>query len=183
MSAVISPCGLYRYRLERSIGGFLAGPTVAWIMVNPSTADAETDDATIRKVIGFSERLGFGDIVVGNLFAFRATDIRALRTAVDPIGPHGDAYLSTIMRGAEKVIVAWGPCAKLPRWLRSRWTEVAGIAEANSTPLWCLGTAQDGHPLHPLMLGYERRLRLWQRPDRASAPTPSPDPASGEAAA
>lgn len=164
MSAIISPCGLYRYRLERSIGGFLAGPSVAWIMVNPSTADAETDDATIRKVIGFSERLGFGEIVVGNLFAYRATDIQALRTAADPIGPYGGDHLRAIMRGAEKVIVAWGPCAKLPRRLRNRWMEVAGIAEVNRISLWCLGTARDGHPLHPLMLGYDRRLRRWQRP-------------------
>ncbi len=170
MSAIISPCGLYRYRLERSIGGLLAGPTVAWIMVNPSTADAATDDATIRKVVGFSERLGFGHIVVGNLFAFRATDIRALRTAADPIGPYGGDHLRSIMRGAEKVIVAWGPCAKLPRWLRNRWMEVAGIAEANRIQLWCLGTAQDGHPLHPLMLGYDRPLRLWERPSVPALP-------------
>src|SRR3954453_6805455 len=62
MSAIISPGGPYRYRLERSIGGFLAGPTEPWIMVNSSRADFETDDATIRKVIGFSKRLGFGHI-------------------------------------------------------------------------------------------------------------------------
>ncbi|GEP09883.1 DUF1643 domain-containing protein [Methylobacterium gnaphalii] len=165
MSAIISPCGAYRYRLERSIGGLLAGPTFAWIMVNPSTADAEANDHTIRKVIGFSERLGAGHIVVGNLFAYRATDIRALRTAADPIGVDGGDHLRAIMREAKKVIVAWGPCAKLPRWLRNRWMEVAGIAEANGIPLWCLGTAQDGHPLHPLTLGYERSLSIWKRPD------------------
>jgi hypothetical protein len=67
MSAIISDCGLYRYRLERhALSG--AG-SVAWIMVNPSTADATTDDATIRKVIGFSERMGAGWAIVGNKFA------------------------------------------------------------------------------------------------------------------
>ncbi|MEG9524632.1 MAG: DUF1643 domain-containing protein, partial [Hyphomicrobiales bacterium] len=78
---------------------------------------------------------------------------------------YGGEHLRAIMRSAEKVIVAWGPCAKLPRWLRNRWMEVAGIAKANQIPLWCLGTAQDGHPLHPLMLGYGRRLRIWERPE------------------
>ncbi|WP_331314415.1 DUF1643 domain-containing protein [Methylobacterium mesophilicum] len=48
---------MYRYRVERSIGGFLAGRSVVWIMVNPSTADAETDHATTRKVVGSAERL------------------------------------------------------------------------------------------------------------------------------
>lgn len=165
MSAIFSPCGRYRYRLERDLGGLLAGPTVAWIMVNPSTADAEADDPTIRKVIGFSRRLGAGRIVVGNLFAYRATDIRALRMAADAIGPYGGDHMRAIVREADTVIVAWGPRAKLAACLRNRWMEVAGFAEAYRIPLWCLGTAQDGHPLHPLMLGYDRRLSLWQRPD------------------
>jgi len=164
VSAILSPCGLYRYRLERSLGGLLAGPTVAWIMVNPSTADAETDDATIRKVIGFSKRMGAGHVVVGNLFAFRATDIRALRTAADPVGPDGRDHVRVIMRGAATVIVAWGPCAKLPAQLRGRWAEVAKDAKDRGIPLMCLGTAQDGHPLHPLMLGYDRPLVPWSPP-------------------
>lgn len=48
-SAVISECGLYRYRLERH--GLSGAGAVAWIMVNPSTADATTDDPTIKKVM------------------------------------------------------------------------------------------------------------------------------------
>ncbi len=163
MSAIISPCGQYRYRLERDIS-LLPGPSVAWIMVNPSTADATEDDHTIRKVRGFSERFGFGRVIVGNLFAFRATDIRALRTAADPIGVEASSHLRLIMRDAERIIVAWGPLAKLPRHLRTRWHEVRGIAEALRVPLWCLGTAQDGHPLHPLMQPYDRPLTVWESP-------------------
>ncbi|MFG7490124.1 DUF1643 domain-containing protein [Methylorubrum rhodesianum] len=175
MSAIISPCGLYRYRLERDLGGMLAGPTVAWIMVNPSTADATEDDHTIRKVIGFSERLGAGRIVVGNLFAFRATDIRALRTVADPVGPEADDHLRKILFGADRIIVAWGPLAKLPGPLRTRWQRFVEIAGENVRPLRCLGTAMDGHPLHPLTLGYARPLVPWSPP----APTPSTTTARG----
>lgn len=173
MSAIISPCGLYRYRLERDLGGMIAGPTVAWIMVNPSTADAEKDDPTIRKVLGFSRKLGAGRVVVGNLFAFRATDIKALRTAVDPVGIEGGDHMRRIMDEADKVIVAWGPCAKLPKWLRNRWHEVAGYAEARGITLFCIGTAGDGHPLHPLMQGYDRPILPWS-PPCLDTPTPSP---------
>jgi hypothetical protein len=170
VSAILSPCGLYRYRLERDLGGLISGPTVAWIMVNPSTADATADDPTIRKVIGFSQRMGARRIIVGNLFAFRATDIKALRTAADPIGIDGGDHLRRIMREADRVIVAWGPCAKLPKWLRSRWCEVAGIAEAYGIPLFCIGTAGDGHPLHPLMQGYDRPILPWSPPGRSASP-------------
>lgn len=162
MSAVISDCGLYRYRLERHA---LAGAgAVAWIMVNPSTADATQDDATIRKVIGFSERMGAGWAVVGNKFAWRATDVRELKTARDPVGPDNDDHLAQIMRDAAQVIVAWGPLAKLPPHLRRRWYKIAHIAEALGKPLMCFGTANDGHPRHPLMLAYDTPLIPWKRP-------------------
>ncbi|MDV2988532.1 UNVERIFIED_CONTAM: DUF1643 domain-containing protein [Methylobacteriaceae bacterium AG10] len=171
MSAILSPCGLYRYRLERDLGGLLAGPTLAWIMVNPSTADAETDDATIRKVIGFSQRLGAGRLIVGNLFAFRATDIKALRTAADPVGLDADRHLRAIFEAAVRIIVAWGPVAKVPPHLRTRWRRPVEFAHALGRELMCLGTAQDGHPLHPLMLGYDRPLVPWSPPGSPNSPT------------
>lgn len=162
MTAIISPCGLYRYRLERR--GLSGAGAVAWVMVNPSTADAENDDATIRKVIGFTERLGGGWAVVGNKFAYRATDVRELRTARDPKGAENDSHLEQIMRDAPLVIAAWGPLAKLPPHLRRRWRAVCDIADRAGAKLMCLGTAQDGQPRHPLMLAYDTPLTEWRRP-------------------
>ena len=72
MSAVLSPCGDYRYRLEREIAvppGFR--PTVLVIMINPSTADAVEDDHTIRKLKGFAAHYGWTRLMVGTLFAYR----------------------------------------------------------------------------------------------------------------
>lgn len=154
-SAIISDCGTYRYRLERLLG---SGPTVVGVMVNPSTADAEKDDATIRKWLGFASRLGWGRIVIGNLFAYRSTHISGLRAAADPVGPLNDWHLQDMFRGADLIVVAWGASAKLPPSLRHRWRRVpwpSGIA------LQCWGTASDGHPLHPLMLSYNTPLRQW----------------------
>jgi hypothetical protein len=161
-SAVLSSCGLYRYRLERDLGR--DGPTVAILSVNPSTADATIDDQTIRKDMGFGERLGWGRIIKGNKFAWRATDIKVLRTARDPIGPENDTHLEQIMRDADLHIVAWGPLAKLPPLLRRRWRTVAAIADVVGCRLMCWGTAQDGHPRHPLMLAYATPLIEWERP-------------------
>lgn len=169
-SAIISPCGRYRYRLSRALGDI--GPTMAFIMVNPSTADAAQDDPTIRKCIGFAQRHGCGEIIVGNLFAYRATEVTALRKASDPIGPENDRHLSEIMWDADEIVVAWGKSGKVPERLRSRWKDVVRIFDARHPltgerrplPLRCLGTCADGHPKHPLMVSYETPLTDWQVP-------------------
>ena len=160
-SAVLSRCGLFRYRLERLVSD--DGPVAAIIGVNPSTADAFVNDQTIRKDMGFAARLGWSRIIKGNLFAFRATDVRALRDAKDPIGPENDAHLSQIMRDADVIVAAWGPKAKLPPALRNRYRRILTIADSIGKPLMCWGCSQDGSPRHPLMLAYSTPLELWHR--------------------
>ncbi len=153
MSAIISDCGLYRYRLERDGPG--EGST-AIIMVNPSTADAEQDDATIRKLRGFGARHGWGRIIVGNLFAYRATDVRELGKVADPVGPDNDNHLAAMLAEASRVILAWGPVTKQPRGLRGRFRVVLGML--HSVPHSIGAPAKCGHPRHPLMLAYAEPL-------------------------
>lgn len=160
MSAIISADEVYRYRLERTLGS--NGPVAAIFGVNPSTANATTNDQTIRKDIGFGERLGWSRIIKGNKFAFRAKDVKALRTAADPIGPDNNKHLEQIMRDADIHIAAWGPLSKLPPHLRHRWRMIQKIAAHVGCQLMCWGTAQDGHPRHPLMLPYNTPLEVWR---------------------
>lgn len=170
-SAIISDCGLYRYRLERSWNTPSApsyGQTTI-IMVNPSTADATKNDATIRKLLGFGGGR-WANIVVGNLFAYRATDVRELAKVEDPVGPENDEHLRRMIDEAFRLIFAWGPTAKLPRRLRNRWREVDAMArKLGKEPLSIGRPAQDGQPRHPLMLAYSERLTTWLAP---CSPTP-----------
>jgi hypothetical protein len=161
MSAVISDCLKYRYRLERKTGN---GPTLMFVMVNPSTADATTDDQTIRKCIGFATRAGYGRIIVGNKFAFRATDVNELRTARDPIGPENDEHLRAMMREAKTVVVGWGQLAKLPETLRGRWKDIVRLADVAGHELQTIGINADKHPKHPQMTGYAEPIAPWQVP-------------------
>ncbi len=162
MTAIISDCGRYRYRLERDGAG--RGAT-AVIMVNPSTADAEQDDATIRKLRGFGDRNGWGRIIVGNLFAYRATDVRELGRVTDPIGPDNDNHLIQILAECDQVVCAWGPISKQPKLQRNRYLNVLTLIwGAGLTPL-CIGpAAKCGHPKHPLMLGYDLPIAPWMAP-------------------
>lgn len=162
MTAIISPCGAYRYRLERQCAG--PGAT-AIIMVNPSTADAAIDDHTIRKLRGFGDRYRWGKLLVGNLFAYRATDVRELAQAADPIGPENDDHLIRILAEADQVVVAWGPLGKQPRAYRNRYLNVLALIDgAAHDPMSIGAPARCGQPCHPLTLAYARELQPWRKP-------------------
>ncbi len=93
-SAVLSECARYRYRLDRAWERDDHGlGTVTWVMLNPSTADADVDDPTIRRCIGFSKAWGYNALTVVNLFAWRATSPRDLCAVEDPVGPDNEAHL------------------------------------------------------------------------------------------
>jgi hypothetical protein len=159
MTAVISPCGAYRYHLTRVLGG--APGAVVFIGVNPSTADATTDDATVRKWIGFTRRWGVGAMQVGNLFAYRATDVRQLGKVTDPVGPDNDRYLRALVDQATLVVPCWGSQAKLPARARQRIEAVRELLRGCARPVKVLGLTASGDPRHPLFLGYDTTLEDW----------------------
>ena len=164
MTAVISPCKQYRYRLERNF--VQAGPTVAVFMVNPSWADAETDDNTITRLVGFGKRLEWGKLIVGNVFAKRTEDVNQLGHQSQEIESENLIHISQIIRDAQIHIVAWGALGKLPEYLRSKWKLISEIAESEECNLLCFGTVQDGHPRHPGRIGYDASLRPWIEPSK-----------------
>lgn len=149
-TALLSKCGLYRYELRRIWDETL--PLLAWVMLNPSTADATADDHTIRKVVGFTQRFGaYGGIAVANLFAFRATDPAEMKAAADPIGPDNDHHIVRVAFNARDVMIAWGVHGKH----RGRSAVVRGmLGRAPGVSLYHLGTTKHGQPLHPLTLSY-----------------------------
>lgn len=154
--AVISDCGTYRYRLDRHVG---AGDlVVAYFGINPSTADASIDDATVRKWRGFSQRHGAGRFIVGNVFAYRATDVRELRDAVDPVGPDWRQHIEAIVKEADVLVPCWGSSKKVPADLQARLPWVLGALLHAGKPVKCFGLTKDGDPKHPLMLGYDTPL-------------------------
>ena len=151
-TAQLSPCGTFRYRLGRAWGD--ATRPLVFIMLNPSTADADIDDATIRRCVKFAQAHDFSAIDVVNLFAYRATKPEDLRRAGYPIGPDNDLHIADAAFGAGAVCLAWGsnvanlerPQIVLP-YLRSLGIE-----------LQCLRITRSGYPQHPLMLPSSCRL-------------------------
>jgi hypothetical protein len=151
-SAVLSECGTYRYELRRT---WSTGPAVGWIMLNPSTADADTDDATIRKCVRYAKAWGYGGIVVRNLYALRSRDPKALKRHDDPVGPDNYAHLGRAAKDA-LTVCAWGANADAADVQRAVGSLiVAGVR------LHVLALTKDGQPGHPLFLPGHLRPYLW----------------------
>lgn len=146
--AILSDCRTYRYALWRRWD--VSKPDCAFIGLNPSTADERADDPTIRRCIGFARSWGFGGLAMLNLFAYRATDPRALYRVTDPVGPKNNDWIQAVIADAGRVVVAWG--GHNDRAWRVRAGGVLRLLKLASIVPYCLGTTRSGSPRHPLYL-------------------------------
>lgn len=167
VGASLSPCEKYRYHLYRIWNR--TQPALTWVMLNPSTADANIDDATIRRCMGFALNAGFGGIEVYNLFALRSTYPGNLLKNTDPVGPENNSYLERISK-TNTVIAAWGI---IPQGLAKREFEVLQMLIDRD---WkCLGLTLEGFPRHPVRLPYKTEfeklplIEVAQRLSRGAA--------------
>lgn len=161
MSAVMSPCESFRYRLERDVQ--LDGIVIAYFGVNGSTATATENDQTVNKWIGFTKLNGGRRFIVGNVFGYRAKDVNALASAVDPVGPDNAVHISAIINDADLLVPCWGARDKLPKHLQPLLDRLADILVLSGKPIKVFGLSKLGDPLHPLMLSYKTRLTAWDR--------------------
>lgn len=138
-----------------------------WVMLNPSTADDQDDDPTIRKCRGFTQRWGFGGFSVVNLYAARATvpvDLWSAETAgQDVVGPENDNAIVSEALYSDKIVCAWG---RLPKRALARKREVIDLLRRarleHPVQLMMIGPNRDGSPMHPLMAKYTEAPHVWQ---------------------
>ena len=157
--AVYSDCEAYRYLLTRVWDDAL--PRALFVMLNPSTATEVQNDPTVERCERRARALGFGAFRVTNIFAYRATDPRAMRAMADPVGPENDAAIlgSLDWAGgpADRIVCAWGTHgAHL-----GRGAAVERLLRESGRDLHHLGLTAAGAPKHPLYIGYAQPLQLW----------------------
>jgi hypothetical protein len=148
--AIISECKRYRYQLWRIWDR--TQPKVLFIMLNPSTANAEKDDPTIKRCISFAKSWGYGGLYVGNLFAYRSTDPKGLLVAEDIGGTDGLNHWIQMSNLSESVICAWGNSSLIQK-LKPRLE----LLKTLDKPLFCIQTSKDGTPKHPLYLKMKQK--------------------------
>jgi hypothetical protein len=152
--AVIDKSGRYRYSLIRSWDSNL--DRVTFVMLNPSTADANTDDPTIRRCIGFAKSWEYGSLEVVNLFAYRATNPNELKNpAIEPTGSENYEYIKRAALKSRIIVLAWGTKGGL----YGRNKDVLRFLDPCNT--YCLGVTKEGHPKHPLYVAANCELKRF----------------------
>lgn len=146
----------YRYLLTRIWDPSLL-PAV-FLMLNPSTAGADADDATVRRLSsspnGFARRWGKGGVIVVNLFALCSTDPARLRTHRDPVGFYNGVFVRQAVQQADLVVCAWGAGGVLA----GRGVDMARSLHASDVRLKALGFTSTGQPRHPLYVPGDAEL-------------------------
>jgi hypothetical protein len=148
--ATFSDCGQFRPLLWRDWSDALNAAYVLWIGMNPSTADGDADDPTVRRECDFTAAWGYSVYRKCNVMDFRATQPKAL---LQPgIIPRSEINLSVIVeqaRSAHLVILAFG---SLHKKLSHYGADVVAALEAENIQPMCLGITANGSPKHPLYL-------------------------------
>lgn len=152
-TAIISECEQYRYRLTRR---WKDGPSILWVMLNPSIADAEQLDPTLRRCLGFSKAWGYGRMVIANIYALRSTDPkRLLKHNHNPSNRINNQYIYQEALRCKKIVLGCGSHSMA----RDRLSEVTHvITNLAGKKCYCLGTTQAGYPKHPLYVAGNTEL-------------------------
>jgi hypothetical protein len=145
----------YRYTLSRAWGH--GNNRALIVMLNPSTADAEVDDATIRSCVRLCQWRRDDEFHVVNLFAYRATDPKELKIASDPVGPDNDTAIETAASCCSFAICAWGA---YPGAI-DRGRQVYDLLHKRWSDVFCWGTTKHGAPKHPLYIKSGTPLEVY----------------------
>lgn len=154
-TAEFSKCRTYRYSLWRDLN--MLHPEmpgyVLFIGLNPSTADENLDDPTIRRCKGFAQAWGYGSLCMANLFAYRNTEPAAMKVAADPIGIENDWYLQHLATNASLVVAAWGT--------HGAYMNRGDTVRKMIPNLHYLRLTKSGFPEHPLYLPGDLVPQKW----------------------
>lgn len=145
--AYITPDGVHRLWLKRA---WRSVPKyyVAIVGLNPSTAQPDLDDPTIRRDIGFAQGFGYDALFKINPISYRCTDPSKLPLE-DLVHPENTNVIRAVAAQCSQVILAYGAA---PRRLQPFIDEMLKVLRLAHPRLYCLGRTAAGHPRHTLYL-------------------------------
>jgi hypothetical protein len=164
--ALFSRCRRWRYLLWRRWDE--SKPVANFLMLNPSTADEHKLDPSCTRARNYAERWGYGGLIVTNIFGWRATDPKVMKSVKDPVGRGNDAAIVRAAREAKIVVCAWGNHGEH----LERGNLVAAMLRDHGVELHLLRQNGKGQPCHPLYLPQTLTPEEFRLPSPACATVP-----------
>ena len=134
----------HRYELSRHWD--LSKSDILFIMLNPSIANENIDDPTIKRLINFTKKFNYGGFFVANLFTYITPYSKTLDTS-SGLTKLNLKTIKNFVNKAEEVVYAWGNSIKEPE-------ELKNLVENPK----CFGRNLNGTPKHPLYLPSNSKL-------------------------
>lgn len=131
---------------------------VLYVGVNPSTADAKVDDATIRRLNHFTRQEGYGGFYIINLYTRITPHYEQLKSFKKINSSVSNYYIEKYARKSNLVCLMYGRRGHDT----ARYEEVLALLDltCNSKPIMCFGYNANGTPVHPLMIANKTRFKL-----------------------
>lgn len=140
-----------RYRWRRG------NKLLVFLMLNPSTADENGPDPTVRRCINFAKANDYDGVIVLNVYPLISTDPKGIKGELSRRAAHyNEQFIHKVSRKHRTVVVAWGGDCKTPAEQMRRKIKTYGFKM-----VLCLGTTKAGQPRHPLYLANKTELRPW----------------------
>ena len=147
-SAILSKNRKHRYLLSRIWD--LNNENILFIMLNPSSADEDIDDATTTKVISFSKKWGYGGLHICNLYTYRTSSPKKLFSVPKNKRGSNKSEIKNYAKKCSKIVYAWGNKEKVPPWLNQMVPNPSFIE-----------LSKEGVPKHPLYLKSNLKLKSF----------------------
>lgn len=159
--AVISPCGMYRHILSRIWDE--SGPMVTFCGLNPSVADADVDDPTMRREVCFAQGWGFGGLWKVNAYDFRSSSPSILKAVKHPSSARNWGFIKTAALSSDMFVCCWG--THVNRAIPSTQEDLCRMLLDLGISLYALRLTQGMRPSHTLYLPGDLEPFRWQNPD------------------
>jgi hypothetical protein len=161
-NAIFSEDKKYRYLLTREWDK--GDNPIAFLMCNPSIADENILDPTVRKCLEWSILWGYNKLIIINFFAYKATDVKQIYKIKDPVGSKNDYYIKLTFEWCKanigsKIIVAAGTNGLY----LNRYFTIRNLAKDIGVDLYYMRlTPKSQVPEHPLYLPKALIPQLWR---------------------
>ena len=151
------------YSEYRYILGTRGQKPLICIGINPSTAQPDDLDNTLKSVQRIALGNGYDSFLMFNVYAQRATDPDAMEKVCNPLlhRENMEAFRYVLsLSDSPAIWAAWGAVIEKRGYLKDCLRDMLDIGRQYGAQWYCAGAiTKKGHPHHPLYLRKDEKLR------------------------